>query len=494
MFVRRSLWGVAALLVTTFAATSAHAGGFEIPDNGARAVGRGGAFAVRADDLTAILHNPGGLSRLRGTRFLYSHNLIWEPVSFERAPSSLKYTDPYPPTRPESLALTKVENQDELFPLGMMAALSSDFGLDDWTFALGIFGPNAVGHVQFPVAGGQRYMLTSTDILLIYYSLAVAYGQKDLFGVGLTLQYVDMPSTEFNLVIDATPGGALNPYYSSADVEASLQLADHTAFTAIVGGWWRIIPELEVAVSGRVIPVYLDPEGEVVLHNVPGQATFTPQQLGIKGSHARLPLTMPIIVRGGLRYRYVEEVKNEEGVVTDEHEVFDIETNVVYESWSMLDAYNVELDGESNLFTAAPLPDLKINKAWRDTVSVRLGGTWDIVRDTFGVSLGGYWERGAVPDAYTHLDFLSFDRYALGGGLRFTQWGLDFSVSYNHVFQEDRDVSESTAKVYQQRPLSPCPGSTPCGGGNGVPANAGHYESSFDILAFGVEIHFDEWF
>src|SRR5262245_39444478 len=54
---------------------SAEAGGFEVPDQGARAVGRGGAYAVGAADLTALHYNPGKLASLGGTRVMYSHNL-----------------------------------------------------------------------------------------------------------------------------------------------------------------------------------------------------------------------------------------------------------------------------------------------------------------------------------------------------------------------------------------------------------------------------------
>ena len=43
-----------ALLLLVGRAPEASAGGFEFPDNGTKAVGRGGAFTVRADDLMAL--------------------------------------------------------------------------------------------------------------------------------------------------------------------------------------------------------------------------------------------------------------------------------------------------------------------------------------------------------------------------------------------------------------------------------------------------------
>jgi long-chain fatty acid transport protein len=79
-------------LVTACAATltptGAWASGFEgeYPDNGARALGRGGAFVAKADDPTALYYNPAGLGLLGGTNLLLSVNLVDVTHSFQRAP------------------------------------------------------------------------------------------------------------------------------------------------------------------------------------------------------------------------------------------------------------------------------------------------------------------------------------------------------------------------------------------------------------------------
>ena len=63
---------------------------------------------------------------------------------------------------------------------------------------------------------------------------------------------------------------------------------------------------------------------------------------------------------------------------------------------------------------------------------------------------------------------------------------LDVGAAYAHVFQEDRTVSERDGKVFQQRPLSPCPEG--CGGRAGVVANAGRFTSGFDQLALTLNL------
>ena len=78
-------WALCLLVVALGYVPCAVAVGFFIPGVGARGMARGGAFQVLADDLTALAPTCG-LSRIKGTRFMYNHNL-WAPSTFTRTPS-----------------------------------------------------------------------------------------------------------------------------------------------------------------------------------------------------------------------------------------------------------------------------------------------------------------------------------------------------------------------------------------------------------------------
>lgn len=487
-----------ALVSTLLFAAQAQAGGFEIPGIGSKSMSRGAAFVALADDLTALAINPGGLSRLSGTRLLYNHNLIWAPHSFTRAQTGMcedadcgyggLNKDKWP-GNPNATS----SNQNELFGLGAMLALSSDFGLEDWTFAIGIYGPNAFGGMKYPVNGGQRYMLTSMEMVLVYYTLGIAYGIDDLFGVGLTLQYAHLPVSKFGMVVDNAGPGVPSPNYSQTDLLAELDIADNFAFTANIGAWWRIIDALEWGFSARVVPVFLNPEGSVTVRKIPGIDFVNSETSSVEllNTKASLDITLPLTLRTGLRYRYVGDSGKE---------VFDIEADFVYEGWSSVKAFDVNLEGDVVVTPAAgaqPLPeaglnDLKLDKRWKDTFSVRLGGTVQVLPDMLSLSLGGLWESGATPDQYSSLDFPSFDRYGVGGGLQAKFYGIELSVAYMHVFQEDRTVSEASGKVFQQRPLAPCPDA--CEEITGVPVNAGVFKTAYHQLNMSLALHFDEWF
>ncbi len=464
-------WPVALGLL---AASGASAAGFEIPGNSAQGVGRGMALTASVDDGTAVAHNPGRLSQQKGHRVGWSHQLLWSHEAFTRAPSAHPQ-DPVPGTNSAD-ALKKSENQTPLFPLGAFASASTDLGMPDLTFAIAGYGPSANGYKQFDTQGGQRYMLTKLDALLAYASLAVAYGKKDQFGIGVTLQWAMMPKTDMTLVVDGATGGANNPYYGANDAVATIRLKDMTAFTAILGGWYRLTQNLEVAASGRILPVSFESEGDILLANdkTGAGANFSPSQLLITNSKSSLKMKLAPTAALGVRYR---------SPAADGSDDFDVEANVVWEGWSVLNEYNVVNGGQINLFKASEMPTVNIGKRWQDTLSARLGGTKWLSSD-LAVSAGGYYEQGATPLDFSHLDFPSFDRYGVGGGVRYNFGALRLNLSYAHVFQPTRVVDEKWGQVYQQRPLATCPAN--CDGQGAVAANAGTFETAYDLLSWSV--------
>ena len=72
----------------------ARAGGFEVPDLGARAIGRGGAYTVGVADGTAMHYNPAALAKIRGTTVMYHHGLAFSNTHFQRAPLGEGLADP----------------------------------------------------------------------------------------------------------------------------------------------------------------------------------------------------------------------------------------------------------------------------------------------------------------------------------------------------------------------------------------------------------------
>ena len=472
------------LLAVLASPETARAAGLEVPGNGAAAVGRGTAFVAAADDGTAIAYNPGALTRLRGTTVTYSHQVFWENSAFTRAPTAIG--QPTVDGAGNYDANAKQSNSTAAFVAGGFLAATTDFGLDRWRFAAGLYGPSASGHKTFAVMGGQRYMLTELDSLLVYPSLAVAYGDADKWGVGVTLQAGVMPKTNMSLVVDASTGSSgkypLSPYYAVNDVVATIKLKDMTPRpSAIVGAWYRVTPNVDVAASGRVMPMTFHTKGDVSMGNDDPRvgSQFTPDQLSVSNSSAKMDMSFAPTATLAARYR---------GLDAEGREKWDVEVDAVWEGWHIMKDYDVQMAGKINLFGGdQQMPSVALPKRWRDTFSVRAGGTAHLT-DAWSLSAGGYWEQGATPTAYSNLDFPSFDRIGVAGGARFKSGRFSAALSYAHVFQQTREVSEEQGKVFQVRALAQCPDG--CKGYSGVPANAGKFESSYDLLTASGSVAF----
>ena len=410
----------------------ASAGGFEVPDQGARAVGRGGAYAVGAADLTAIHYNPGKLASLGGTRVMYSHNLLFHRTSFQRASLSDAWGDD------AGTDFDLATGRSTLFPLGGFGVAASDFGLKNWMFAAGVYGPSAIGRHDYPNYGPQSFMLTKMDVVVIYYSLAAAWEIPKKFGVGVTLQYVDTPRMNYALVVDSTPTSTLDPIPNdqSTQLITDLQMKDRFGFTAILGVWGRPHPRIEIGAGGRLIPVKMTPKGGVLTD----KTTLLSDDVT-----AQMEFQLPVQLRGGLRYLHPMR-KTEPG--DDPGERFDIEANVFWENWSQIDAYRINFEGAIN---GQPIADQLIPKQWRDTFSVRLGGDVNLLDGHLTLRTGGYFETGASRPEFAHLDFPSFNRGGVGGGITGSIRGISLTVGYMHIFpaaaRDDRAAGEELSSA-----------------------------------------------
>ena len=69
---------LAILVVLLFAATSAMAAGFRLPEAGAKAMGMGFSFVAQADDPSAIYFNPAGIVQLEGQNVMIGGTYIRE--------------------------------------------------------------------------------------------------------------------------------------------------------------------------------------------------------------------------------------------------------------------------------------------------------------------------------------------------------------------------------------------------------------------------------
>jgi hypothetical protein len=172
-------------------------------ENGTKTLLEGGAFVGEADDVSAMAHNPAGLSQLRGFNFIADGQLLLHDVTFQRLDA------PFDPANPPMSNVQPVSNTGGPFFLPMVGV---SYGLPVFdrtlTIALGVYGPPSVGHYAFPEPdytkdtstgkytmdprkyAPQRYTLVENTIFIVYPTLSVSYAFHPRFSFGISLQPV----------------------------------------------------------------------------------------------------------------------------------------------------------------------------------------------------------------------------------------------------------------------------------------------------------------
>jgi long-subunit fatty acid transport protein len=81
--------------------------------------------------------------------------------------------------------------------------------------------------------------------------------------------------------------------------------------------------------------------------------------------------------------------------------------------------------------------DTQIEKHWKDQVSLRLGGTYNVLPGKLGISAGTHYETRGVDPSYMQIDFWPVSRFGLSGGVTVRVFkSIDLVLSYAHIFQE----------------------------------------------------------
>jgi long-subunit fatty acid transport protein len=447
--VRNCLCLLALCLAATAASLAHAAGGYYTGTKGARASGRAGAFTVKADDLSAVALNPAGLSRLDTTLIHGGNRFSYNAHVFTRAPT-LDWGN-LEGGVPPYVEFAPARNQRPWQLLDPLLGVASNLGLKDWGFALAAYAPAGIAEQEYPVDGGQRYMMVSREVMMLNYTASAAWKYRELFGVGATLQWIHVPRLTYALVIDAAPfPGDAHPVSSELDMHATVTGSDPFTFNAILGTWYRPAPFLELAVSGQVIPAQIRTNSTLAIEplnrQIVDQVELT--RNGERANDVTVSLPLPLTARVGVRYRHLQ----------DQREVFDVELNLGYESWSRVERFSLDTDGltASLLEQDVDVGVIEIEKQWRDTVSVQLGGDYAVVTRWLTLRSGLFYDSAVADRRYAHVDFASGQQLGAALGASVFVRDLEVALAYEYRHQPTVRVSEREARVYQEVPGSSC--------------------------------------
>jgi len=489
-----------AICCVLWIAATARAGGFEYVGPGAQALGRGGAVAARADDPMVLLYNPAGLVELRGFQLLVDVNASLTHTCVGPVPGGL--SDHSTCGRHRVGTLPQVAGALRIHDKVAIGA-----GVLTPTLALpGRFGERD-GLASDGTAVGTRYQLIDYGTLGVFPTAGIGIKLAEWLRIGGALEW-GIFSGDQTLAVRAIPGTD-----AERDTIARVHVTDWfvPAFTGSV----HFVPAENLDVVGAVrVSDDLRGSGRI---NFRHTSLVDPAYidglngLGVENSYKVTKLTqhLPWKLRGGIRYASRLAPRPKTGLGFDQH-VFDKRVHDAFEDerWDIEGDAEYQINSRNDRLTIRYeeqpffLPS-KIEKHWRDQISLRAGGSYNVLPGRFGVSAGVHYEtRGADPD-YAQIDFMPFTRFGLHAGVKFRFGGkIDVVASYAHIFQETVTVNSAegadtgggdssksatlssfgikgTARLQQIAAQN-----------DGAVINPGKYRSSFDVFAFGVNLHY----
>jgi len=479
--MRRRFFATAAFgLAATLAGGARADGGYFSGAKGAHGSGRGGAFTARADDVSAVSFNPAGLTHIGTTIIQIGNRFSYNERTYQRNPTldwSRAGAPPY-------VEFPIVRNKTPWQGLDPFIGVASNFGLEDWAFALAAYSPAGTAREVYPTEGGQRYMMVRRNAQIIDYNLSAAWKYQEVFGVGASLQWIAVPTLEYGLVIDGG-NGQPNPVTSTYDIRANVKGSDLFTLNAILGAWVRPSKNIEVGLSGQILPSQIETKSKLAVSWVkppPGETTISLERDNTPSDDVTLNLPLPLSARLGARYRYLQ----------GEREIFDVELDGVYETWSRVKRFRVDSHGLVAHFRGQPVSIgvIDVAKNWQDTLGIHLGGDYTLLRKRATLRGGFYYETPVAPEGYANIDFS--DGPELGGALGASVFFGKVEVALTTEYRAQTTVrtTDAQARVYQAVPASACrppytdtvncatpSGATPYLGQPGPPINGGTYNA-----------------
>lgn len=510
---RSAVTQIVFLFIVFVGVRTAQAGGYHYPDLGTVGLSRGGAFVARADDPTAIYYNPAGAARLKGTHILLNGNVLFENIRFQRRiyPSANypnRPLDAYP--HDASLTLPEVQNVNGPFP-APFGAVTTDLGfLDRYNLVMlfGMYGPNAAGRRTFPrfcvpgqspcvettseqgVPSPSRYDLLDLEILLLYPSVGLAWrGPYGLsFGGVFQLGYA-----QFTYVTTVTAAGA-GSELPAGDVVSRTEVNSSLTPTGILGLHYAPTSFLEFGASSR-IGFTFQTEGTIESTVPPTVKEVVPFDFDAVPNPAPAKIAIPKawVVRTGARY-IARDGKGRER--------FDLEFDFVWESTSKLKEFlvdtTVDVIDRAHGNTIVTVEDVKIRHEWNDSLSLRLGGSYqfyELFSRQVDLALrgGSFFETAATSTQFTRLDFLPLSRIGLAVGISLRWKNYEVSVGYAHLFHQRKEVAPDEGTLSCDETVTPQCGSVikqiaplrPEYEGGAV--GNGTYDVSIDELTIGLK-------
>jgi long-subunit fatty acid transport protein len=497
-----------------------NAGGTGYAGAGAKGLGRAGAFAVKADDTSALLYNPANLVAIPGVQLGGGIHIAFSRSCFNRfgtygdsalhEGAKLELTTPgyesvYGSGTNGSIMKTEFPNvcnsgPPQLVPdLGVTWRLHPKVGL-----GVGIVAPPGVATLAFgetdsetgkrgviEVPGGglpapTRYMLLDMAQLAFFPSIAIGYSPLPILRFGVTAGW-GIVSVKQNILAKPLQGE-----WFSTDSLSQLEAKD------------TFLPRVTVSLFVEPIDNFL----ETMLYftwqddiDAKGSITYTTgyyadteegyiDQTKATDVHMKLPqpwqagLGVRVVIPRNVDESTLEARKAKkrptDGMLI---ETADIELDAVYEINSRVDSAIITQESVYAQPFVEPgemeLPQRTIQHfVWKDQLSLRLGGDVNVAPDRLALRWGFHYETHGVVEGWEQLNFMPFQRIGVHAGATLRVWRMDINLGYGFIYQFPVTLRERQAKQTQVVASAER--------GTGTIVNQGKFTSRYHVIGMGL--------
>ena len=420
----------------------ARAGGFYVPEQGARAVALGGAVAAAPGEVSGICHNPASIATVGALSAEVGGLLVLPRFTFFRMPA----TEPFAPSPAQSTVdFPVVKNTNSAGAVPFMG-VASNLGVQDLGVGVALYVPFGAD-LTFPADGAQRNVVTSIGLTSIHVTPTIAYRFFRRLSVGAGLSYIN---SSFSLTqqnaspfVLGNPNDYPNP---AANLEGPTRIdaTDSLKFGASFGVLYEDPDDRFSVGASLMAPTKLDLRGTVDIKNAAITALTDAQgnmlPAGERTDNAALSIQLPAVGRLGVRVK--------------PHRKAAIELDVNYQTWSSTRTQTIFFEHHYPLFPqpGALMNDIVMERDYRDTVSLRLGTEivpLDSARYPLKLRAGALYDQSPIDDRHFDLLTPDSDKWGVSAGAGYAikvgaAASLGADLAYLHLFYAERNVTPST--------------------------------------------------
>ncbi len=369
--------------------TLAFAGGYEIYEHGARAIGMAGAYTAIAEGPSAVFYNPAGIAANAGLQIGLGTALIKPIGSFTSASGE------------------KTDQESQLYtPSHLYATYQINERL---TAGFGFFTPFGLG-TDWPEDWSGKYAGVKTELQTFFLNPTIAYRVTPRLSLAVGFDYV-ISTVELTSKIPTAAG----------DVDLELT-GDGTAASFNAGLLFKASEEVQVGVSYRHSADF-EYDGDVEFTAPALVAPLFPDGDGAAELH------VPYTLAAGISYMPMDK--------------WTFAADVNWFGWSGADSIAITFDKPFG----GGISESALIQEYEDTFILRLGAEYQL-SEVLALRAGYGYDQSPIQDEYLSPTLPGADRNNLAMGMGYTLGNMDIDVAYFVVLFAERTSENEESDAY----------------------------------------------